>query len=132
MYHWVKYVKKDVSIVFETHVENYVPKSTVPVLEQNLTNKPLDKFHPKPLVVESASCHKFICDFMHFTVCELSECVLSVQTIQLIIQFNVLIRSGKGKTLADTNNCKGTNVFTGVLVVCLGRSKSRIGNGLEF
>ena len=69
VYHWVKYVKKEVSIVFETHVENYVkvPTSTVPVLEQSLTNKPLDKFHPKPLVVEAASCQKFLCDFMHFT-----------------------------------------------------------------
>ena len=43
------------------------PKASVPVLEQSLTNNPFDKFHPNPLVVEEASCNKFMCDFMHFT-----------------------------------------------------------------
>ena len=55
--------------MFDTYVENYAEalNSAVPELEQTLTNSPLEKYHEKPLVVEAASCRKFMCDFMHFT-----------------------------------------------------------------
>ena len=64
MYHWTKYVKKDVSIIFDKKVENWGSHANGTVtMDQELKN-PL-KDYSKPLVYQYAECKKFMCDFLH-------------------------------------------------------------------
>jgi hypothetical protein len=66
LYHWTKYVKKSVSIVFFERVENWSTDTNgKPYLEQELH----DVFtnYSKPLIQVYFACTKFMCDFIHFT-----------------------------------------------------------------
>lgn len=67
MYHWTKYVKKNVSIVFDGYVENWraLPNGTVAL--QDTMHRPFDKISvPGPLNSDVA-CTKFMCDFYHYS-----------------------------------------------------------------
>ena len=66
LYHWTKYVKKSVSIVFLGRVENLsADENGKPhserVMHQVFTN------YSKPLISQYGSCNKFMCDYQHFT-----------------------------------------------------------------
>jgi hypothetical protein len=66
LYHWTKYVKKSVSIVFYGRVENIAEdENGNPYLEREL----IDVLSPysKPLIKAFGSCYKFMCDYHHFT-----------------------------------------------------------------
>jgi hypothetical protein len=66
LYHWTKYVKKNVSIVFLGRVENLsVDVDGKPHLERVMQ----DVFanYSKPLISHFNSCNKFMCDYHHFT-----------------------------------------------------------------
>jgi hypothetical protein len=68
LYHWTKYVKQNVSIVFEDRVENWGTSkdgSGVVVLQETIHNP--FKEHSKPRIRVYAMCHKFLCDIMHFS-----------------------------------------------------------------
>lgn len=66
VYHWTKYVKKNVSIVFKSRVENWSadPEGHV-VMKQNL-DQPF-RSYSKPVVKQFSACAKFMCDFIHFS-----------------------------------------------------------------
>jgi hypothetical protein len=70
LYHWTKYVKRDVSIVFEDRVENWgAPigggmKGKVG-LEETI-RRPFNNYS-KPRLRVYAMCRKFLCDIMHFS-----------------------------------------------------------------
>lgn len=66
VYHWTKYVKKNVSIVFKSRVENWSANEKGLIhMEQNL-DLPF-RGYSKPLVKQFGACAKFMCDFLHFS-----------------------------------------------------------------
>jgi hypothetical protein len=67
VYHWTKYVKKDVSIVFKSKVQNWSASGDDgPVrLEQTLVDP--FRLYSKPIVQQFGACAKFMCDFLHFS-----------------------------------------------------------------
>jgi hypothetical protein len=65
LYHWTKYYKKSVSIVFEDKVENWAADESGVVRLEVVLEKPFANFS-KPRIRIYAACHKFMCDFMHF------------------------------------------------------------------
>jgi hypothetical protein len=66
VYHWTKYVKKDVSIVFKSKVQNWSANSDGHVrLDQTLMH-PFREYS-KPIIIQFSACAKFMCDFLHFS-----------------------------------------------------------------
>jgi hypothetical protein len=66
LYHWTKYAKQNVSIVFEDRVENWgTSESGSAVLQETIRNPFVG--HSKPRLRVYAMCHKFLCDIMHFS-----------------------------------------------------------------
>lgn len=67
VYHWTKYAKKDVSIVFQDYVENWSagPNGEV-TLQETLGNEFFLQSMPGPLK-STKPCEKFMCDFVHFS-----------------------------------------------------------------
>jgi len=71
LYHWTKYVKHSVSIVYHGEVENWSPSSSVAggeeraVLERVLELPFVN--YSKPLVKQAGACNKFLCDYQHFS-----------------------------------------------------------------
>lgn len=66
LYHWTKYEKKSVSIVFENYVENWSALDNGTVYMESRLDKPFTNYS-KPRLRVYIMCHKFICDVMHFT-----------------------------------------------------------------
>jgi hypothetical protein len=70
LYHWAKYVKRNVSIVFEDRVENWGPSrgvgTTGSVTMQETVRKPFLNYS-KPRLRVYPMCRKFLCDIMHFS-----------------------------------------------------------------
>jgi hypothetical protein len=64
LYHWTKYVRQSVSIVFEHTVENYGDDGKRDVKLIETLEEP---FNYQPLIRQKLSCSKFMCDFHHFT-----------------------------------------------------------------
>jgi hypothetical protein len=66
LYHWTKYVKKEVSIVFFERVENLSEDANgKPYLEREMHR--IFKNYSNPLVSLYGACTKFMCDYQHFT-----------------------------------------------------------------
>lgn len=66
LYHWVKYVKKQVSIVFQDYVDNVSLDSQGNVVMEQRLQDPFRNYS-KPLIYSELECRKFMCDFVHFT-----------------------------------------------------------------
>lgn len=66
VYHWVKYVKKSVSFIFENGiVENWSAASNGTVYLEETFQLNYTQYRTDPLV--KGDCSKFMCDFRHFT-----------------------------------------------------------------
>lgn len=65
LYHWVKYYKRSVSIIFADKVENWANSSTGEVRLERVLHKPFIN-NSKPRIHFENACRKFMCDFMHF------------------------------------------------------------------
>ena len=66
LYHWTKYVKKSVSIVFLDRVDSLSADTNgKPYLERTMP-RVFDRYS-KPLILQYGSCNKFMCDYHHFT-----------------------------------------------------------------
>jgi hypothetical protein len=66
LYHWTKYVKKSVSIVFYDRVENLSADVNGTVYLERQQQGIFANFS-KPLIWSFGACQKFMCDFQHFT-----------------------------------------------------------------
>ena len=67
VYHWTKYVKKSVSIVFGQYVENWsaMPNGTVSL--QNMLGEKFFNMSTPGILSNQKPCKKFMCDFVHFS-----------------------------------------------------------------
>lgn len=69
LYHWTKYVKHSVSIVYYGKVENWSPMEVngeTKAVKERVLDKPFLE-HSKPLIHQFTTCKKFMCDYMHFS-----------------------------------------------------------------
>lgn len=66
MYHWTKYVKQDVSIVYQSKVENWAANENGQVALEQTIREPF-KGHSKPLILQHGACVRFLCDYTHFS-----------------------------------------------------------------
>jgi len=69
LYHWTKYVKHSVSIVYHGRVENWSPvevNGKIKAVKERVLDQPFLE-HSKPLLRQYGTCQKFMCDFMHFS-----------------------------------------------------------------
>lgn len=66
VYHWTKYVKKDVSVIFQKHVTNWSEGSDGNVRIEQKLDRPFVGYS-KPLIHLPVACQKFMCDFSHFS-----------------------------------------------------------------
>ena len=63
----MKYVKKQVSVIFEHHVKNLSADENGNVVLEQRWNEPFENYS-KPMALNSPSeCQKFMCDFVHLT-----------------------------------------------------------------
>ena len=65
LYHWVKYHRQSVSIIFADKVENWASDASGMVRLEEVLSSPFANFS-KPRIHVTAACRKFMCDFMHF------------------------------------------------------------------
>lgn len=65
LYYWVKYMKKQVSVVFEDHVDNLSEDENGNVALERTLKEPFRNL--KPILDSPFDCRKFMCDFVHFT-----------------------------------------------------------------
>lgn len=65
LWHWTKYVKQEVSVIYKERVENWSKRGKITALEQTLS-RPF-KGLAKPLVYQFSACRKFMCDYLHFS-----------------------------------------------------------------
>jgi hypothetical protein len=70
LYHWTKYVKKSVTIVYQDKAENWSPMvvdgETTKAVKERVLDRPFLNYS-NPLVSQYGSCTKFMCDFIHFS-----------------------------------------------------------------
>jgi len=66
LYYWIKYVKKQVSVVYEHHVENLSIDQHGNVTLERVLKEPFQNYST-PVLQSPAECKKFMCDFVHFT-----------------------------------------------------------------
>ena len=69
LYHWTKYVKHSVTIVYEDMAENWSPIDTngvIKAVKERVLIKPFVNYS-NLVLKQHSSCKKFMCDFMHFS-----------------------------------------------------------------
>lgn len=66
LYHWVKYVKKNVSVRRKGQIQHWTTTQNGTLYMANLTHRQLAAF-PRPLVVDRYHCLRWGCDWAHFT-----------------------------------------------------------------
>lgn len=66
LYYWVKYVKKQVSVICEHHVDNLSQDRNGNVVLERRLEEPFRNFS-NPVLDSPPDCRKFMCDFVHFT-----------------------------------------------------------------
>ena len=69
LYHWTKYIKHSVTIVYQDMVENWSPINTngaIKAVKERVLVEPFVNYS-NPLLRQYSSCKKFMCDFIHFT-----------------------------------------------------------------
>ena len=69
LYHWTKYVKQSVTIVYEDKAENWSPmvvNGETKAVKERVLDAPFLNYS-NPLVIQYGSCKKFMCDFIHFS-----------------------------------------------------------------
>jgi hypothetical protein len=67
VYHWTKYVKKSVSIVFHKYVENWSESDNGTVILQDQLMHPFDAISAPGPLNSQVACSKFMCDFFHYS-----------------------------------------------------------------